>query len=442
MKFFRSFLISAVLCPVILMTSCTFAGNGKDGETEYSGTRSDTPSQTEGEKEPERFFVSKDGVCDYKIIRSTNVTSSVKRLCAEFRTELERRAGGNISIGDDFISYNESVDPEAKELIIGETEREESIKLKSELDALGGNRYGIYAAGPKVAVLGTDTYSTYLGLLRLFEFMTGEDGKGELSFEKGYTYISDEKDNYFPDIAEARKNGLSLCFNVGEKVIKQVPTNGSYGALQGGGTDGTYAYYAMINKSNNEAYIYKYEIATWTLVKRSESLKLFHANDITYDAKNKRLVISACTANDGYLGVLTVDPETLELIDYFKIGTAFRALDYLPWNNTYIIGTDYFFTVMDENFNKIGFIDCKSKNYTTQGLCCDEKYIYDVRYVKGSSTHYIVVQDYDGNYYGEIPLIGAPSEPENMFRLGNEFFLGCNGSDSVLRVELLPEKFW
>lgn len=442
MRSFAKILTLTLLCPVMLITSCTVAGNGGESTTEDPKSTSGSTSQTEEVKAPEKVVISKDGVCDYKVVRSSKATDSIKRLCAEFRTELAKRTGGKVQIGDDYITYNETVDPEAKELLIGDTTREESIRLREMLTDAGGTRYGISVSGPKVAVIGSDTYSTYMGLLRFFEGMTGEDGKGELSFEKSYTFISDESEAYFPDIAQAKKDGISLCFSACERVINQVPNDDGFVTMQGGGTDGTYAYYGMINKANTEAVIYKYEIATWKLVKKSNPLPTFHTNDITYDSKNKRLVISTCIKDDGYLGVCTVDPESLELLDSFKIKTAIRALDYLPWSNSYLLGTNYFFTLTDENFEKTGFIDCPSKQYTTQGLCCDEKYIYDVRYVGGSSVHYIVVQDYEGNYYGELPLLGAPSEPENMFRLGNEFYLGCNGADAVLRVELLPEKFW
>lgn len=439
MKAFGKILTVSLLCPLMLITSCTVAGNGDSGTTTAG---SDSTSQTEEIKIPETVTVAKGGVCDYKVVRSKDAGSSMKRLCTEFRAELARRSGGDVGISDDFIAYNEEVDPEAKELLVGDTTREESIRLREMLDSAGGTRYGIYVAGPKVAVIGTDTYSTYLGLLRFFEGMTGEDGKGELSFEKGYTFVSDESEAYFPDIAEAKKNGLALCFSAGERVIKQVPNEGGYVTMQGGGTDGTYAYYGMINKESTEAVIYKYEIATWKLVKKSAPIPSFHTNDITYDSVNKRLVISTCMKDDNYRGMCTVDPETLELIESFTINHSIRALDYLPWCNRYLLGTNYYFTLTDEKFNKISTIDSVSKQYTTQGLCCDEKYIYDVRFVNGSDIHYIVVHDFDGNYYGEIPLLGAPSEPENMFRLGNEFFLGCNGADAVLRVELLPEKFW
>lgn len=441
MKPFEKILIGTILCPLMLFTACANAGNGEGGTTaaDDSGNASQTTEET---NLPETVTVSKDGVCGYTVVRSMDAGSSMKRLCTEFRTELARRSGGEVAIGDDFIAYNESVDPAAKELLVGDTTREESIRLREILDSERGPRYGIYVAGPKIAVIGSDTYSTYLGLLHIFEEMTGEDGKGELSFEKGYTFISDESEKYFPDIAEARKNRLSLCFSADERVIKQVPNEDGYVTMQGGGTDGTYAYYGMINKASTEAVIYKYEIATWKLVKKSAPLPTFHTNDITYDSKNKRLVISTCMKDDYYRGMCTVDPDSLELIESFTIDHSIRALDYLPWCNRFLLGTNYYFTLTDENFNKINTIDSISKQYTTQGLCCDEKYIYDVRFVNGSDTHYIVVHDFEGNYYGELPLIGAPSEPENMFRLGNEFFLGCNGADAVLRVELLPEKFW
>lgn len=82
-------------------------------------------------------------------------------------------------------------------------------------------------------------------------------------------------------------------------------------------------------------------------------------------------------------------------------------------------------------------------------MCCDGQYLYDVRYNtvdSRSRTHYIVVQDLNGGDHGAIPLMETSMEPENMFRLGSDFFVGFNGNifqfDPVYRVELLPETFW
>ncbi len=438
----RKFLTLALAFVMLFSTvACSTNVDPKDSNTDPS---TDAPTgDAKVDEVPETFFVANGGESGYSVVRADEAAATIKTLSIEFRAELEKRVGSTISIGNDFLMPGNDPDPTAKEILIGDTNREESVKLRALLDAAGeGERFAVYAAGPKVAVIGTSTYMTYKGLCHLLDgIVTDADGNAVLELTKGYEYVSDVYTVATFDIAEEQAAGRNLVFNVGKKVAK-LPNNDGYGTLQGGGSDGTYAYYAMINSTNDNAYIYKYRIDTWELVKRSGALPTVHSNDITYDPVNNRLVLSTCTANDGYLGVCTVDADTLELIDSFKIGVPIRALDYLPGENRYLLGTNFYFTLTDENFNVIQKIDCPGKNYTSQGLCCDGKYIYDVRYIKSSTTHCVVVQGLDGTYYGEITLNGAPSEPENMFRHGDIFYIGCNGADSVYEVELLPEHYW
>lgn len=437
----RFFILVLALVMLLPTVACSTNGDPKDSNTDPS---TNVPTGDAGVDEvPETFFVANGGESGYKVVRADEAAATIKNLSIQFRAELEKRVGSTVGIGNDFLMPGEDPDPSAKEILVGDTNREESVKTRTLLDAAGeGERFAVYAAGPKVAVIGTSTYTTYMGLCYLMEgIVTDGEGNAVLELTKGYEYVSDVYTSATYDIAEEQAAGRNLVFTVGKKVAS-LPHSDGYGTLQGGGSDGTYAYYAMINSTNDNAYIYKYRIDTWELVKQSEPLPTVHSNDITYDPVNNRLVLSTCTANDGYLGVCTVNADTLELIDSFTIGVPIRALDYLPSENRYLLGTNFYFTLTDADFNVIRKIDCPGKNYTSQGLCCDEKYIYDVRYIKSSTTHCVVVQGLDGTYYGEITLSGAPSEPENMFRHGDIFYLGCNGADSVYEVELVPEYYW
>lgn len=92
-------------------------------------------------------------------------------------------------------------------------------------------------------------------------------------------------------------------------IVCTVPKTDGYTVMQGGGTDGTYAFFGMIDSSQDPSLVrlYKYSLADWSQVLVSEPIELAHCNDITYDSVNKRLVISRCTKTDGYLGLNFVD---------------------------------------------------------------------------------------------------------------------------------------
>ena len=116
----------------------------------------------------------------------------------------------------------------------------------------------------------------------------------------------------------------------------------TYFISQAAGTDGTYAFFGMIDSSQDPSLVrlYKYSLADWSQVLVSEPIELAHCNDITYDSVNKRLVISRCTKTDGYLGLNFVDPETLQLTGSAE--TAFRQsrVAYLPESDGYVFGME------------------------------------------------------------------------------------------------------
>lgn len=242
------------------------------------------------------------------------------------------------------------------------------------------------------------------------------------------------------------EEGCSYYFQATECVAK-VPTVDNYRVLQGGGTDGKYAYYAMADNIN-KAIIYKYDMETWECIASSEPLKLGHANDITYDPEENKLIV-AFTNNTK---LCYVDPDTLTSIDNEYITVYPHRLQYIPQTKQMLIGSSYmllFFEKGDYKTAKSSFT-CQGNRFTTQGLTCDGSYVYDVRWddeqYKASLIDqsivcdWIVVHDVQGKYIGDLPIYGLEGEPENIIWLGgNRFVIGCNGSDSVYLTELRQE---
>lgn len=410
----------------------------------------DTPAPAESTSDtvteapaPELITVAAKGLKTYSVVRGDEPGAPTVQLAQQFRQKVNKLCGSDVGIKTDFLKRDETPKPDAPEFLVGETNREETARLHEALEAAGGYRFALLTTDCKVAVLGTDEYATYLGLDYFLTTCTvEEDGGKALKIEKNLLYVSDEQTRWTMDFSKGQSTHQGVAFYVGERLVR-VPTTGNYGTMQGGGTDGKYAYYAMIDSTTLTSIIYKYDRATWDLVAKSEPIKTAHTNDITYDSKHNRLVISYCDTSDSYKGLCFVDPDTLALTSYFTISTSQRAVEYLPATNQYFLGTNYFFTLTDENFNPISKFNCGSGRYTTQGMCCDDKYIYDVRFISGADVHYIVVHSQNGAYFGECPLYGAPSEPENMFPVGDgEFVLGCNGVDAAYRVRALPSKWW
>lgn len=199
--------------------------------------------------------------------------------------------------------------------------------------------------------------------------------------------------------------------------------------MQGGGTDGKYAYYALYN--DDEAYIYKFDLETWELVDVSDLLPTGHSNDITYVPEKHVLMVADCTTKDDWKGVNYIDPDTLELIKYEILPAGSRGLQYIPETQQYIISGGYTHNVYDKDFNFIKSINCGFQRDTTQGIYSDGSYIYDARYgdtgeSEDSGQNRILIHDFDGNFISE-GIICDPvknSENENVFIHNNLFYVG------------------
>ena len=66
---------------------------------------------------------------------------------------------------------------------------------------------------------------------------------------------------------------------------------GGYSVVQGGCTDGTYAYYLMVSSKTQKGKVLKVRLKNNKVVKRSKVLRTWHGNGMTYDSKRHKLVV-------------------------------------------------------------------------------------------------------------------------------------------------------
>lgn len=381
------------------------------------------------------------------IIRSDEIPTKLSTfigLFTAFRKEINKKFAADFGLNTDSVAD----DPNSIEILVGDTNREASLELLKYQEENTQPWFGIIVRGNKIAVNGSSLYLIYKALDYLMTDLasTDESGKLRLKLEDGFTYLVNTEYDY-PDPEEVMNSGREYAFYSIEK-LASLPTIGNYSVLQGGGTDGKYAYYAMINNSTKPetAYIHKFDLKTWELVATSKSLPTAHTNDITYDSKNHRLVISYCSNKEGTTmsapGLVFVNPDDLSFIEYIDAPTICRGLDYLPEKNQYILAAGYTFYLTDDKFNTLSSFTCGYPQLTTQGMCTDGKYIYDPRWQSGARFQTITINTLDGQFIAAVPFYNIDGEPENMFRDGNSFVMGCNNSDAVFRLALLYKNWW
>lgn len=362
----------------------------------------------------------------------------------EFRKQLLNRTEGSYKMTNDGVATDVNADANTIEIIIGDTSRSITATLKTKLQETGRDAFGILVEGNKIAICGTGVYLTYLGLDYFLEAYCKTDGTENVYIQipKDLEYIS-TPENPYPDPHEVINSGKKYCFYALDRMTV-VPTEGEYGVMQGACTDGTYAYVAMIRSSSSReiGIVYKYELRNWKLVAQSKPMELAHINDITYDSKNHRLVSSCCSASDNYYGLLFIDPDTLESIDYILSPTRNRAVEYIPETNQYILASGYNFHLTNEYFETISTTTCGYPKLTAQGICYDGQYIFDCRYEYPAEYQTVTVNTLDGEFIDAVELYNIETEPESIFRDGNTFFMGCNGSDTIYRLGLVYKQWW
>lgn len=195
--------------------------------------------------------------------------------------------------------------------------------------------------------------------------------------------------------------------------------------VQGGCTDGKYYYVALNNNDKTENSvnaILKYEIATGKLVLVVEGVKTSHFNDMTYNPETNEFFIVHNQPDRQHISVW--DPETLKVTRLIELeNLEIYSLSYDPYEKCYWAGISYGFDFvkLDLNFKQVGeVIKGVETGYTKQGMDVDEKYIYFLQY----KSNAIIVYDKQGNFVREILLPKTSYEAENIFHIGDVFYIG------------------
>lgn len=225
--------------------------------------------------------------------------------------------------------------------------------------------------------------------------------------------------------------------------------------MQGACTDGTYGYFFMEyqggsgNYSNSETHdtvIVKVNMATGNMVAHSEPLKLGHSNDGCYNSRTNQLIV-VYNGNNKSL-IKFIDPQTLTITGEKHLPVNIFSMAYNAYTGQYVVGLSggRNFAILDADFTVLSRYTCSDKgpeeilSYTlgtdllTQGIDCDSRYVYFVLSGKKSGqtvwTDYLVAFDYNGNYQFTKILPGLTHEIENIFHIGTDIYVTCNGGNA------------
>ena len=204
--------------------------------------------------------------------------------------------------------------------------------------------------------------------------------------------------------------------------------------MQGGCSDGTYAYFLLENNDDEDARVcklFKVNMSTWKVEKESAVLAVGHGNSITYDGES--LVVAHCKPDGSNISY--IDPSTLEITSTVTLTNG--PINSLAYNSTQgksVVAlkgsTDKAqrFAIVNGKVSKdtkfTAIQPAKIFNGDTDGLnfqsvACDENYIYTLYC---GDRNLILRYDWNGTYQG-VYEVDLRLECEAFFKVGEKYYM-------------------
>ncbi len=251
---------------------------------------------------------------------------------------------------------------------------------------------------------------------------------------------------------------ISAPVNAKQTKIMEFSGQSGCNIVEGGCTDGRYLYITMINTSatteredppsgdialsTTKCRVLKIDTTSWTVSKSSEELKIDHANDMTYNTKTNKILISNNSPN--YNAITVLDPNTLQIeanhillnkYDSQQNPTPIKiySISYDEVNDCYYCGisnssnfvklnSDFSFAKDITGYDMNLLRGDDSKAYTRQTIETDNGYFYSTFYLPNSVFKY----SFEGELIGKYEFENQDGEAEFSFFLNNEFYICYN----------------
>ncbi len=180
------------LCMILpLLASCT--GGTSDETTAPNVPDETTVEQTEAPVATGLLLVS-EGISDYIIVRPSDCQSFILDAMSELRATVKDKYGVTLTPKDDWVKDvkdGEAYISEAPEILIGATNRQESIEA---LATLHPGEYKICVSGNKLVLIGTTDYLTALAVETFVSFVKASADGSELSVPADYSVLKSQED--------------------------------------------------------------------------------------------------------------------------------------------------------------------------------------------------------------------------------------------------------
>ncbi|MBE5818870.1 MAG: hypothetical protein E7312_07435 [Clostridiales bacterium] len=406
------------------------------GEVTPSATPDPTPSTqptptAQPTPTPEvKLDVVEDGEMKFLFVRQGDMSNEARSNTVLLYASICNHTGA-ARVG---ISTDDSVEAtDAAEMLIGKTNRPES---QLALEKVGDHGYIITRTKNKLIIAGTEDNMLALAMIRFTEdILKSEEhcGEGYLKFDEDDEIIY-KADDYIL-LADIINGGYDYDI-ISTEVMHCPGYTDEITVAQGVASDGEFVYFVTRHFEDTVTVIQKYKMDTWELVAQSGELYLGHANDMTFDTKNNRLVVCQGTATGEIISI--IDPETLELVENITISKKISAITYDPVNDRYGTGRGSTkFRIFDNEFNFVELHEIEmNDDYVAQGMGSDKNYVYYPR--SGDRDNIIEVFTWDGEHVTTLK-IKDPYESESFFWVNGKYYLNYYRYTSSRRGAFLHE---
>ena len=321
-------------------------------------------------------------------------------------------------------SYLESSEQNAQEILVGKTSRQETT------EALKGitNGYKIAFQDGKLVIAGTDDnwiamalYEFERKVLKSSQYMSN----GCLNIPDNLSLSESYDDPQM--IARLLDHGYTDFTLTTEKVMT-CAGEGKIKVAQGAASDGTHVYFVLRNSSDNQAMVFKYDMAGKQIAK-SAVFNGGHCNDMTLNTRTSKLYVAHGSAAPKKLTPVAAKDLAVGTVTDISVGTG--AITYNAPRNCYAISQGGNNLVLcDAGFNKVqSYSRTDDADYTAQGMGSDDHYIYFP--MSGSKDNALVTYDWNGRYITTLK-INLSIESESMFYAAGNYYVNFHSGGANL----------
>ena len=261
-----------------------------------------------------------------------------------------------------------------------------------------------------------------------------EPDEAEVSSEESLELSSEEETSAEPEPTEltdihALEEGITYVARMRELFTFR-SEDPQYRMIQGACFDGETYYISAIrgmSDGSEQVRILKLDAEGKTIAE-SNPLLLDHANNITYNSRLNRLVVSHCHSPDNhYYRYSLVDPDRLKITQTADLPYPFYSMAYCEEKDMYASGewSGEFVDTWDGDMTPVLHVAVECPASLSQGVFCDAQGIYFVRSAQNGAASEIRIYDWECQLTRRIELL-TPSgniEPESINIVGQTVYV-------------------